>query len=623
MSSNMIPDIETIFVQGDSITNVLHMPAAITNAHQMPAGYALSNLRHTSIVRAGLKLLSRGRGVRVPVMCLAFLMAVQAGAIEVSLSEGDFAELDTFESVLLAKADKVFAAKEYRQAVAAYDGFVLQYAKSVATPYALLRKGRSLQLDNKRFDAIKVYGEILDYFPNAVTYAGAALYYLGECHWENSDVKEAMKAWAEMAKDSDYSKHPLAAGAINQLADNLVRQEKWSEAAPYYLQVAVDFRRANPEAARAAIEKVIQYYVRERPDAGGLRAAYDKMETFEYWPQAGSDSNFWGRTIEAIDRLGVFKEADRSGHDRYYQYWAQAMEGKFPEWDNYQAAVARYRLAIDGDETKWMMHLDRQFAQYQKDGDYARVVRWIGYYAARKPKLEEYYAKLSFEKMTGEQIVALIGALYTLCPAASYPLARNAIEKLKPGVVSDDTRENIARWWMWGRDEEGLRLTCLGMKDADRGKMLLLRYYRDVRLADKGLALADDVARVPGYAKEALMAKGLCLQWKGKWAEAVAAYRLSDNPPDASFRIAECLLADGKREQAITSLREIENFFKDSAPEAALRIAFAYRDTGESKAYIAALRAVLKKYPGSAQSNTAHLELEQLGVKTGGGVDAE
>jgi len=551
------------------------------------------------------------------------LGAAVAGAQEDSLTADDFSKLDTFESVLLSKADKVYGANEYRQATAAYDGFVLQYPKSVATPYALLRKGRSLQLDNKRNDAIKVYNEILDYFPNAVAYAGAALYYIGDCHWKNSDAKEAMKAWAEMAKDSDYSKHLLAARAINQLADNLVRQEKWSEAAPYYLQVAVDFRRANPEATRAAIEKMSQYYIRERPDAAGLRAAYDKTETFEWNPQAGSDSNFWSRTIESIDRLGVFNEADRSNRDRYYQYWAQAMEGKFPEWDDYQAAAARFRLTVDGDEAKWMARLDKQFSQYQKDGDYARVVRWIGYYASRKPKLEEYYAKLSFEKMTGEQIVGLIGVFYTRCPATSYPLARNAIDKLKPGAVSDDTRENIVRGWMWGRDEEGMRLTSAGMKDVDRGKMLLLRYYRDARQSDKGLALVDDLARNPAYAKEALYAKGLFLQWKNKWAEAIAAYRLSDSPPDSSFRIAECLMADGKRDSAIATLREIENFFKAAAPEAALRIAYAYRDTGESKMFIAALRAVLKKYPGSAQSNTAHLELEQLGVKTGGGVDAE
>jgi TolA-binding protein len=543
---------------------------------------------------------------------------------EASLTGEDFEKLDSFESVVLIKADKTFAAKDYRSAVAAYDSFLQQFPRSKATPYVLLRKGRAMQLNSKRFEAIKVYNEVLDYFPNIVTYAGAALYYMGECHWQNADAKEAMKAWAEMAKDRDYSKHPLAAGAINQLADNLVRQEKWSEAAPYYLQVAVDFRRANLDAAREAIEKVTQYYVRERPDAAGLRAAYDKTETFEPYPGAGSDTNFWSRAIAAIDRRGVFNEADRSNRDRYYQYWARAMEGKFPEWDDYQAAVARFGLMADGDAAKWMERLDKQFNQYRKDGDYARVVRWIGYYAASKPKLEEYYAKLSFEKMNGDQIVALIGVLYTQCPATSYSLAHNTILKLKPGAVSDDARERMAREWMWDRrDEEGVRLTAVGMKEADRGKMLLLRYYRTAQMADKGLALVDDLVRVPAYAKEALLAKGIFLQWNRKWVEAIAAFRLADSPPGSAFSIAECQLSDGKREQAVATLREIENFFTDAAPEAALRIAYAYRDTGEKKTFIAALRAVLKKYPGSSQSNTAHLELEKLGVKMGGGVDAE
>src|SRR6185295_3966883 len=105
-------------------------------------------------------------------------------------------------------------------------------------PYALLRKGRCLQLDNKRFDAIKAYNEVLDYFPNALRYAGAALYYIGVCHWDNSDSKEAMKSWAEMASDADYRKHFLAAGAISRLADNLLQQGKLPEANEYYKQAA-------------------------------------------------------------------------------------------------------------------------------------------------------------------------------------------------------------------------------------------------------------------------------------------------------------------------------------------------------------------------------------------------
>lgn len=540
---------------------------------------------------------------------------------EVPLADGDFKKLDTFEGVLLSKADKVFAARDYRRSAAEYDGFVLQYPKSGAVPYALMRKGRSLERDNKRYDAIKVYNEILDYFPNAVDYAGAALFYLGECHWLNGDIKEAMKAWAEMAKDADYRKHFLAAGAINQLADNLVRQDKWAEAAAYYEQVGTDFRRSNRDAANYAIGKLVQYCVREHPDQARLRGLYDKVETFEGAPQRGDETNYWVRVIDAIDRFGTFNEADKANRDAYFQYWAQAMDGKFPAWDEFQVTVARFRLAYEGDAAKWMDRLDRQFAQYQKEGDYSRVIVWIGHYANRKPKVEEYYAKLSFDKMTAAQIVELIRVLYER--NIDYGMARNAIQKLKPDAISDDGRETIARSWAWGRDEEGVRLLCLGMKNADRGKLLLVRYYRDSRQADKGLALIDEVTRAPAYAKEGYSMKGEMLQWKRQWADAIAAYRLADNPPWTAFRTAECLLADGKRDAAIAQLREIENFFQNDAPEAGLRVAFAYRDTGDPKSYIASLRSVLKKYPGSGQSNTAHLELERMGVKTGGGVDAE
>jgi len=564
------------------------------------------------------------RFMAIPVTLAAMAMApavVLAQSEEVPLSENDFKKLDTFEGVLLAKADKAYGAGEYRQAAAAYDGFVLQYPKSVATPYALLRKGRSLQRDNKRNDAIKLYNEVLDYFPNAVDYAGAALYYTGQSHWDNGDTKEAMKAWAEMAQDADYRKHFLAAGAINRLADNLVRQDKWPEAVAYYQQVAIDFRRSNHDAALSAIGKAVECYIRAIPDEAKLRVFYDKVETFENGPQKPDDVNFWTRVMEAIDKYGTFNEADKANRDRYFQYWTRAMDGKNPAWDDYQINFARYRLAYEGDVAKWMERMDSQFAQHQKDGDYGRIVKWIGLYAGRKPKIDEYYGKLAFEKMSNGDIVDLIRTLYER--NIDVGLARNAIGRLKADVMTDDARENLARGICWGRDEEGVRLLCAAMKDADRGKMTLVRFFRDSRQPDKGLKLADEMTKVPSYAKEAYGIKGEFLQTKRQWSDGIAAYRLCDNPPTTIFRISECLLADGKRDPAIAQLREIEGFFQKDAPEAAMRIAAAYRDTGDQKQYIAALRAVMKKYPASRQSSDAHQELERLGVKIGGGVDAE
>ncbi len=571
-------------------------------------------------MRVTLRLYAMG------VMLAAMAMAPAARAVvidmreEVPLAESDYKRLDTFEGVLLAKADKVFGQGEFRSAAAEYDAFILQYPKSLAIPYAVMRKARSMQRDNKRNDAIKLYNEVLDYFPNSVDYAGAALYYIGQCHSDNGDVKEAMKSWAEMAQDKDYRKHFLAAVAINRLGDNLVRQDKWPEAVAYYQQVAVDFRRSNREAANYAISKTVECFVRATPDAAKLRSFYDKVESFEDSPRTPEDGNYWWRVMEAIDRYGTFNEADKANRDRYFQYWVGVMDGKNLTWDDYQINVARYKLNCDGDATKWMERLDQQFAQHQKEGDYGRVVKWIGLYAGRKAKIDEYYAKLAFDKMANGDIQSLIQTVYER--SIDVGLARNAIGKLKPDTMTDDARENLARW-IWQRDEEGVRLVCAAMKDADRGKMTMVRFFQNTRQPDKGLKLADELTKVPMYAKEAYWTKGEFLQWKRQWADAISAYRLGDNPPSTIFRIAECMMGDGKRDQAIAQLREIEGFFPKDAPEAGWRVALAYRDTGDQKQYIAALRGVMKKYPASGQSSDAHLELERLGVKIGGGVDAE
>ena len=143
------------------------------------------------------------------------------GREEVYLTNEEFKKLDRFEAHALEKADKIYREENYRQAGAEYETFLREHARSLAIPYVLLRKARCLHKDDKRNEAIQQYNEVLDYFPNAVEYAGAALYYQGLAHWENGDEDKAMKHWARMARDEEYRKHRLAAGAINRLADSL------------------------------------------------------------------------------------------------------------------------------------------------------------------------------------------------------------------------------------------------------------------------------------------------------------------------------------------------------------------------------------------------------------------
>jgi TolA-binding protein len=551
---------------------------------------------------------------------LALWAGVAAQAQELSLSDEDFKKLDTFEGASLAKADKVFGDKDYRRAGAEYDAFVLQFAKSPALAYAVFRKARALHLDNKRYEAIRGYTEVLDYFPNHLLYAGAALYYLGAAHWENGDLKEAMKAWAEMAEDVDYRKHYLAAGAINRLADQLAKEDKPQAAVEYYKQVAVDFRTANRDAARYAIEKAVYHYIRTEPNEAKLREFYEKARTFEWDPNKPEDGNYWQRVRENIRRYGDFPEAAKDQREDYFRYWARAMAGKFPEWDDYQVDLADFQRVYEGDLKKWMERYDQQYAKYQKDGDYGRTIKWVNLYRDYTNKVEEYYGKLTFEKMSNGQIIELLRVLYD--SVRSPGMAKNVFFKLKLGDMKDGDLYNLARF-LWGKDTELVERACDAMDDQDYARMEKLRYYHWARIYAKGMPLADEMLKNPAFAREANWMKAEMFHWQGKYPEAIAAYQMADNPPQNLWRIVDCFLAQGKRDQALAQLREIENFFADQAPQAALRIAYVYRDAGDKKQQIAALRGVMTKYPKSGESSQAHQDLEALGFRIGGGVDAE
>jgi RNA polymerase sigma factor (sigma-70 family) len=119
--------------------------------------------------------------------------------------------LPAAEAAALTKAEERYAAKAYAEALTLYDSFGTQFPKSAAMFFAIVRKGRCLQLMNKRYEAIKTYTEVLDYFPNQVAYAAPALLYTAQCHRLSGNTKEAVKALTELSQDKDYAKHPAAA----------------------------------------------------------------------------------------------------------------------------------------------------------------------------------------------------------------------------------------------------------------------------------------------------------------------------------------------------------------------------------------------------------------------------
>lgn len=567
------------------------------------------------------------RGVAVIAVAL-LCVTLPAGlkAQELALSAADFAKLDTFEGHSLQRADKVFGDKQYRQAIAEYEAFLLEFARSAATPYAIYRKGRSQQLDNKRFEAIKTFDEVLDYFPDDIPYAAAALFQIGQSHWDNGNIVEALKAWARLADDEDYRKQPLAAGAVNRLADALREQGKPAEAARYYWQTAVEFRKSNGDAARHAITYLVYFYIRTQPDVKKLREFYDQVLSFEHNPRAPEDGNFWWSVIENVRLRSQFPADKAEDRVRYFRYWTDQMANKHPAWDDFQIARIEFLLQADGDAAKWFERIDQQFDEHQKPDDFGRIVKWMQVLAAHPEKVKAYYAKLDFAKMSYDQINNLLRVCFD--QIRNNEMADVVFQRLPLDKISDDQRYHLARY-LWHKGQRHVETVCGSMADPDRGQMEILRYYNwrcwnSGYFEDKYLTLAEAMTKVPAVASEAFWMKAEILQRRSRWSEAVAAYLASERVPGSLWRIVDCLLADKKADQALAQLQEIENFFKNEASKAALRIAYVHRDAGRQPQYAASLRSVLKKYPQSAESSAAHLELEKLGLtRIGGGMDAQ
>ena len=560
---------------------------------------------------------------------------------ETGLSQDERAKLDTFGGVSIDKADKIFAAKDWPRAVAEYDAFIVQFPESKVTPYAILRKARSLQEAQKRFEAVKVYQEVLDFFPDDVKYAAAALYRIGQSHMENGDVPKAMKAWFDLSEDADYVKEPLGAAALNGLAENLIKQGKADEGIKRFEQVAVEFRKKNPDAARAAIAKVVPYHIRTKPDNKKLRDFYVAVQTFQHGPQepgadVATDEAYWAAVRREIGENDKFTDVQKGEREAFFRYWAGQLQAALPANDDQQIAIANYIRASDRDAAAWAQRLDKQFADHQKEGDYRRIGRWVGLFAADKSKADEYYRKLDFAKMSNADILALV---YAIGENKGDPgLAGNTFGKRKLAEMKDDEKQNICnwmreRWQLPGTRELAIR-ACQGFTDSAKGKMAALRYlhwrchphHTHIRGQDDfkdGLAIAGEMQKVPDTAKEAFSLGGNLLQWSGKYEEAIKDYQQADSPPQTLFWTAECLAKLGKLDPAVAQLREVENFFKDQAPAAGLAVAYLYRDAGIKEKYVRSLRGVLKRYPKSGESSQAHQRLEEMGLPIGGGVDAE
>jgi len=534
-----------------------------------------------------------------------------------------FAKLDTFEGVNLEDADKLFIAGDFQGAYAAYKAYSFEFPKSKAIPYVQLRLGRCLHKLDKRNAAIKSYQDVVDYFPDDVAYAAAALFYIGECHGQNGEEEKQTAVWARMVKDDGYVTQPNSGTALIHLGTEMQKLGKHGEAAEYQWRTAVAFLQTNPNAARAAREAVIRHYVIRSPDHEKLKEFFIAASGFDgsgrNTDKPEEDARYWNTVFQ--NALAMTDDAP--AREKSCAYWTAKLGDRFTDNDDLRRLWCDATLVHEKDPAGWQARMEKQFAL--KPATIARVLQWCGYL-----KPDPAYRAAFFAKQTKPMLASMKPAeLMELMANLQHPHQMHEEAQLVMRAVRTDamTDEEIKRYAMlvanYQTEEEVMRHLAR-IKDKlfatkARFDYYLSRSHRNPPFMEKALAEIPELLKSPQYADGLTWTKATLLQGLGRHEEAIEAFRAANKQPDSTWEIAQCLRAMKQFDQAISTISELESLGGPIASRASLEVANIYLSAGDKAKEIGQLRTVLRRYPKTGESGAAHDRLEAYGVALVGG----
>ncbi|MDP6523075.1 MAG: hypothetical protein QGI24_00630 [Kiritimatiellia bacterium] len=392
-------------------------------------------------------------------------------------------------------------------------------------------------------------------------------------------------------------------------------------------------------------EEIILKHVRTVPDIAKLAEVYKKSN-----PDAkdlDKSPEYWSWVAAAVLDNGDFAWSEQEARKKYYTYWVGILDGKCPDSDDFQIALAKVHYGVESDRDKYAERLDALFKKNQKEGDWKRILRWVKAYKNNWQKKQEYTAMIDYKSAGIEGIAQLVEVLTT--ELNEHYLAKRAFKKICETVPfeklsNDEVRQLISiaagkledtstAGMLAGKlkldttsEEEKLKLAreflkldaSMGeaiyakLKDQGAAKMELLDYHQKEGNTTKALALVGELAKIDKYAKEMSLRYAQMLQASERYGEAIEAYKEANRPPDTLWNIVDCHLAMEDLEKAVAQLREIETNHKDLGKKAVYRIACLYTDAEDKKMAFHLWKEIIEKFPFSKEADRGRTELESI-----------
>jgi tetratricopeptide (TPR) repeat protein len=554
------------------------------------------------------------------------LVAQNQAGKEIVFPGEAFAKLDTFEGVNLEDADKLFIAEDFQGAYAAYNAYTFEFPKSKALPYVLLRLGRCLHKLDKRNAAIKSYQDVVDYFPDDIAYAAAALFHIGECHGQNGEEAKQTATWARLVKDDGYVTQPNSGTALVHLSTAMEKLGKFEEATEYQWRTAVAFLKSNPNAASAAREAVLRHYATRSPNHDKLKEFFIAASGFNgdgrNTDKPDEDARYWTTVLQTV--LNTASETRETAA----AYWSSKIADHFPENDDLRLLAINVTAVHEKDSACWVARMEKQFAL--KPATIERLLQFAGNFKADPKQRSVFFTKHSaalLPTLKPAQMMDLIGRLNH--PLQMHEEAQAVLRSVRTGSFTDPEIQRFALLCGQYQTEEEVLRHIGRIKDRllatkTRFDYYLSRSHRNPPYMEKALIEIPELAKSPQYADGLTWTKATLLQNLGRHEEAIEAFRAANKQPDSTWGISESLVGLKQYDQAIKTVGELESLGGAVASQASLRVADIYKISGDKAREVGQLRTVLRRYPKTPESRAAHDRLESYGVAlVGGEAEAE
>ena len=545
--------------------------------------------------------------MRAGVLTAAFLAVLSASALP--MREWDwhmpgevYKELDFTDRATVDRAVKIFQqavdaenrgvkvtdlVPRYRAAAGEWRKVQVQGESSDGSEallaYAVFMQGYARQQAHDRNEAIKLYNEVLDIYPEQKFIAVPARYMLSAVRREMGDVKQANELLEEIVEDKAADGHRIYYNVLRSLASVRWGEDKVDEAAELWSKIV--YSTGKPDGT---------LWSNSRND---LVTALVVMKDFDNLEKA----LFAGLGQEKKKRRDAIAANARwmSEFDRYWWHGiSQYLDRKWPKDKKASARAEEIRKIRKG----YIAWLDGEAGVFEGlDDGWA----WA---------IAQLRAHIGYDKTA--EIVKRVKGLEALVKGA------------KPDQIDGRARTLATELADCG-EKDGARAACLLAKSLP----YQLRLQCDIECKFNEwkaavMYLEEYAGLQPPPADLTNVKYDLAWYYRhrlGQPDKAVKIYQDIDDPPKSLWGLCEALRESGKKPESYKVLIEITSMFPDDAANAVLRTAQWREQDGEKEKAIGLYKQLLRhpKWKQTGASSAAHQALERFGIATGGAMTNE